>query len=365
MNRKKTISILIAVAMLLLSATGCVHEELTYQFNKDGTGSLSVVLTMAEAYMEEATGTESNVFGLTEEELSNVEGVEFTQTPIEEMINGEKFIGTKIEMAFSDMEAFLSTEAGGTLNVVDLSNGNKRLEFVMSTEESAEDTPAQTPEEQAQAMALMQAMNMKMALNIQTDYEVVASNATSVSNGLYTWDLLVIAMSAADGEEPACYIEYVPTMDSSNPSPVLPQTVTALPTTSPVMVDGTEVEFDAYNINGNNYFKLRDVAAAINGTEKQFGVEWDAVKRAINLTSNSVYVNVGGELAKGEGLTKNGKLNDAPIYKDGAQVHLTAYNINGNNYFKLRDLGASFDIGVFWDDNTKIITIDTTAGYTE
>ena len=366
MNRKKVISILLFVAVLLLSATGCVHEELTYQFNKDGTGSLSVVLTMAEAYMEEATQTESNVFDITQEDLSNLEGVALTQTPVEEMINGQKFIGTKIEMAFADAEAFLSSETGSTFNVVDLPDGNKRLEFVMSTEEATEETVPQTPEEQAQTMAIMQALNMKIALNIKTDYNVIASNATSVNNDLYTWDLMEMAMSAADAAEPLCYIEYVPEADSSGSLPILPQqTVKALPTTSTVLVNGAEVEFDAYNINGNNYFKLRDVAAAITGSEKQFGVEWDAAKRAINLTSNSLYVQVGGELSKGAGIVKTGILNGAPIYKDGVQISLTAYNIDGNNYFKLRDLGASFDIGIFWDDNTKTIRIDTAAVYAE
>ena len=34
-------------------------------------------------------------------------------------------------------------------------------------------------------------------------------------------------------------------------------TVTATTTTSSVLVDGKSVTFDAYNINGNNYFKLR------------------------------------------------------------------------------------------------------------
>jgi len=30
------------------------------------------------------------------------------------------------------------------------------------------------------------------------------------------------------------------------------------------------------------------------------------------------------------------------------RVELTAYTINGFNYFKLRDLGKEFDFGVIW-----------------
>ena len=57
------------------------------------------------------------------------------------------------------------------------------------------------------------------------------------------------------------------------------QTVTAKPTASKVLVNGKEVAFDAYNISDNNYFKLRDIALQISGTEKQFEVQWDEAAR--------------------------------------------------------------------------------------
>lgn len=42
-----------------------------------------------------------------------------------------------------------------------------------------------------------------------------------------------------------------------------------------ILVDGEAQNVSAYMIQGNNYFKLRDFAALVNGTEKQFQVEWD------------------------------------------------------------------------------------------
>lgn len=38
-----------------------------------------------------------------------------------------------------------------------------------------------------------------------------------------------------------------------------------------------------------------------------------------------------------------------PIYVDGEQVELEAYNINGANYVKLRDVGQAVDFEVYWD----------------
>lgn len=130
-----------------------------------------------------------------------------------------------------------------------------------------------------------------------------------------------------------------------------------------VLVNGVLADFEAYNINGNNYFKLRDIAKVVSGTKKQFEVTWNEAKRAINLVSNSTYTPAGGELAKGDGKPKQAVLNSSVIYKDGSAVALMAYNIGGNNFFKLRDLTQAFNIGVTWDGATSTVGIDTAQDY--
>lgn len=139
---------------------------------------------------------------------------------------------------------------------------------------------------------------------------------------------------------------------------------TATYTASKVIVNGVETEFEAYNINDNNYFKLRDVAMAINGTEKQFSVFWDGNKNAISLISRGAYTPVGGELAKGDGTSKASAMTSSVVYKDEKPVNFSAYNINDNNYFKLRDLGEAFNFDVSWDAANNCIIIDTSKGYT-
>jgi hypothetical protein len=140
---------------------------------------------------------------------------------------------------------------------------------------------------------------------------------------------------------------------------------TAAPTTATVLVNGTEVAFEAYNIDGNNYFKLRDLAQAVNGSAKQFAVNFDQSKNAISLVSNTAYTAVGGELAAGDGKSKEANPTTSTILKDNAAVALTAYNINNNNYFKLRDVAKAFNIGVTYDNATKTVGIDTAITYTE
>jgi hypothetical protein len=139
---------------------------------------------------------------------------------------------------------------------------------------------------------------------------------------------------------------------------------TAKPTSSTVLVNGKNVAFDAYNISGNNYFKLRDLAYILSGTGKQFEVSWDGENNAIILTSGKPYTTVGGEMTgKGAG-DKTPSLTNSKIILDGKEVQFTAYNIEGNNYFKLRDIGAAFDFGVDWDGANNTIVIDTSKGYT-
>lgn len=158
------------------------------------------------------------------------------------------------------------------------------------------------------------------------------------------------------------YAGWVKSTTTTPTTPTVP-TITAVATTAKVNINSKPVEFEAYNINGNNYFKLRDLALALNGTNKNFEVTWDASKKAINLISNSKYTVVGGELVKGDGKNKTAVVSTHTIYKDGVKITLTAYTINGNNYFKLRDLGQAFNFGVEWDGVNKIIDIDTTIDY--
>jgi hypothetical protein len=90
----------------------------------------------------------------------------------------------------------------------------------------------------------------------------------------------------------------------------------------------------------------------------------DGASNAITLTSGQPYTAVGGEMAsKGAG-NKTPTPTTSRITLDGRDVTFTAYNIEGNNYFKLRDIGAAFDFEVDWNAAKNTIVIDTSKGYT-
>ena len=67
----------------------------------------------------------------------------------------------------------------------------------------------------------------------------------------------------------------------------------------------------------------------------------------------------GGATAVAAGITAEPTWQN--IYVDGAQVSMTAYNIAGSNYVKLRDIGQQVGFNVYWADGVQI---DTDAPYT-
>lgn len=192
-------------------------------------------------------------------------------------------------------------------------------------------------------------------------YYMYAANCSLSDDNYESGIYFVVGDSAAPKATPTP--TPTPTPAPATPAPAPAVTATANPTLSKVYVDDKLVQFDAYTINGNNYFKLRDLAKVLNGTGVQFEVTWDGAKNAINLITWESYTPVGGELAMGDGKAKTATLSTSTIYMDGKQIALTAYTINGNNYFKLRDIGEALNFGVTWDGATNSIIIDTSVTY--
>ncbi len=149
-----------------------------------------------------------------------------------------------------------------------------------------------------------------------------------------------------------------------NKIPFSPVMRLAYPTSSKIMIDEKAVKLEAYNIGNNSYFKLRDVAMLLSGTKKQFNVTWNADLNAVELISGKAYSPIGGEFVVSDS-TQNTSILSAPLVRlDGKQISLKAYEIDGCNYVKLRDLAAVINFGVTYDAANDSIAINTAVGYT-
>ncbi len=154
------------------------------------------------------------------------------------------------------------------------------------------------------------------------------------------------------------------TTSTTNSVPKLTTTL-ATQTASKVYINDKEVSFDSYNIEGSNYFKLRDLTYTLRRSEKQFDVSWDKEANAINLLLNQAYTVTSGEMTKGDGTDKNAKATTSQTLIHGKAVQLTCYNISDSNYFKLRDIGKELNFAVDYDSTKNAIMIDTSKPYTE
>lgn len=137
-------------------------------------------------------------------------------------------------------------------------------------------------------------------------------------------------------------------------------TVPATPTRTKgqsVYVNTTRVYPTGYNINDNNYFKLRDIGQLVG-----FGVEWDESTRTVVITSDRTTPVLTGLLDMAQ-TGSMAKLSPQRITIDGEEVSLTSYLIRGNNYVKLRDIAGEIHFGVEYDMTSKKVTIDPDGVY--
>ncbi len=135
------------------------------------------------------------------------------------------------------------------------------------------------------------------------------------------------------------------------------ETLTVTRSTQKVTVNGRAVTPDAYAINGYNYFKLRDLATILNGTDAQFVVRYNAQSNAVSLTTGKPYTPVGGELTVGADLSAQCVRSGQSVAVDGQKVNLKVYSIGGYNYFRVRDLDRLLGYQVEYVPQTDTVAI--------
>lgn len=129
--------------------------------------------------------------------------------------------------------------------------------------------------------------------------------------------------------------------------------------------DGRSFQLEAYNIDGYNYFKLRDIAYILSGTRAQFEVDWSETFNCVFLLSGMPYTPMGGELVSQSLVNPTASPSANRILFWGDEISLCGYFINGNNYFRLRDLAILFNFGVGWSEETNTILLMPDSLYTE
>lgn len=128
-----------------------------------------------------------------------------------------------------------------------------------------------------------------------------------------------------------------------------------------LLVNGAEIECEKYNIDGYNYFKLRDLALLLTDTAARFAVDYDAERNAVVVTTGQPYTAIGGELEQPDAdRSANARRTPQTLYIDGKERQdLTVWNIGGNNFFRLRELGEALGFAVDYDGARNAALVDS------
>ena len=143
------------------------------------------------------------------------------------------------------------------------------------------------------------------------------------------------------------------------------KTVDAVKNTKKVTLDGEEVMVGAYDVEGYNYLKLRDIAAILNGKKCQFSVGYDEPTKLISVELAKAYEKVEGDLAEIKDKKAKAIVSVKKILVNGEEKEVKTALINEYNYMQLRDLGSLVGLNVGYDKVNKVIMLKSDAGVKE
>jgi len=95
----------------------------------------------------------------------------------------------------------------------------------------------------------------------------------------------------------------------------------------------------------------------MRGTGSAFGIDTAGEKALVYTVPGGTYAPVGGELSTGEDRSSTCVPSAWRMLVNGKYAPVYVYNIGGNNFFKLRDLGDALNFTVDYDYNTGTVLI--------
>lgn len=124
-----------------------------------------------------------------------------------------------------------------------------------------------------------------------------------------------------------------------------------------VIFDDNKVAIAGFNINDNNYYKLRDVAALLSNSDVSFSVNYNSENNSVELGREKNYTKTSEDLKSIKTSKEEPKKSSQSVLVDGKKISFDVYSIDGYNYFKLRDLGRVIGFYVDFKEDTNSIII--------
>lgn len=357
MKKSKILSVLLSLTMICALLSGCVYMDLDADIHDNGSGTVTFAAGFLATEGEEPEEGDqifekngNKYYGKSETyEFASVE--EFNALFSSESSDDEE----SEEIGSSGLVSSLKKNNDGSMTLVVLV-GSEEEETETDDEEESQDTYAAADDSDggmdinAAMDSVMDTAYMCYTFRFDQNIRQMSGPTEAISIDGKTLTIDLTKQESLDG-----LVTYVFTTDVKS---------TVVPSTQTLKINGEEKVTEIYNINGSNYFKLRDMAALLNGTEAQFSVDYDAENRMIVIETGKAYTAMEGDLTMPSAEKASEKANGAvkstqSMTVDGTAVFLAPYNIGGNNYFALRDLGAALGFGVDYDDSARAMLVST------
>jgi len=116
--------------------------------------------------------------------------------------------------------------------------------------------------------------------------------------------------------------------------------VHAIPASRDMVVGGEVVTLPFYHIGSESFFRLRDIAYVLNGTDARFIVGWDGEINAVFIVGGQPYITRGDELAPLNAYILSDVSESADIFVDGKKADFTAYLIDGSHFVMLEQIST-------------------------
>lgn len=350
MKQRKVLTVILTLTMLCGLLSGCVYVNSEATIHKDGSGTVTIARGM-----------------LADEETELEEGQEIFEA------NGKQYYGKTETYEFSSAEEFNKLFVPGEEDAI-ADNDNARCELRKNSDgsmtlvlffrqeeetkgaEESEEKAELSPEEKQQLEEATEAMmaDAYMHYSFQFDQPIRQLSGPIDAVTIDGTSLVIDLLKQAKEDTDSTYV-FITDVTSA-----------VVPTKQALKIDGELKEAEIYNINGANYFKLRDMAALLTGSAAQFSVDYDGATGTVQIKTGEAYTSVKGDLtmpdaekaaSKAAGAVKSAQ----SLTINGEPTYLAPYNIGGNNYFALRDLGSALGFGVDYDGSTATMLVTTSA----
>lgn len=121
-----------------------------------------------------------------------------------------------------------------------------------------------------------------------------------------------------------------------------------------LIINDKLIDAEAYTLNDNNYFKLRDIIKGLSDTGEITDIIYDQNTGEVEIVDGNKYSGEESKKNTNEQSLRVVESNQKVKY-NGNYSNLTGLNINDNNYVKLRDISQLLNKKVLFDMNTQTI----------